>query len=165
MIRKTILLISILFSGIAVSAQADSTAPYMKTRTIPDFSLLSVDSVVFTQSVIDEKKSTIFMLFHPDCDHCQKQLQELLTIPELATSTNIIMLSIETLQKNKTFYNTNHLEKYPFIHLGKDYKYFFGGFFRPTTVPVLVFYNKKRQFILINHGDTKKKMVLDAIKE
>ena len=64
-------------------------------------------------------------LFNPECDHCQQQLDLLLSIPQIKQSTQLILSSIETQEKNRIFYNKNHLGNYPYVYLGKDYKYFF----------------------------------------
>ena len=104
------------------------------------------------------------MLFNPECEHCQEQLELLLSVPQVVQSAQIILSSIETHEKNRIFYNKNHLEKYPFVHLGKDYKYFFGAYYRPNTIPVLVFYNVQKQLTFFNQGNTKKKQVEQALK-
>jgi thiol-disulfide isomerase/thioredoxin len=151
-------------SAIAFS-QYDTTPPYLKTKVIPGFTLLSLDSVPFTQTVLVENKNTIIMLFNPTCGHCQDQLQLMLALPEITQSTNVILTSSETLNKIKTFYDKFHLEKYPLIHIGKDYKYFFGGFYQPKTIPVLAFYNPQKQLVYFNQGNVKKKEILEALKK
>lgn len=162
---KNIFLTFILFvySALAFS-QADTTAPYLKTRTLPDFSLLTIDSVEFNQTVLDDTKNTIIMLFNPDCDHCRHQLEVLLSVPSVIQSVQIILSSIETHEKNRNFYNKNHLEQYPFVHLGKDFKYFFGGYYKPVTIPVLAFYNPQKQLVFFNQGEVNKKQIEQALK-
>jgi thiol-disulfide isomerase/thioredoxin len=145
-------------------AQADTTAPYLRTRALPGFSLLTIDSVEFTQNILDTGKNTIIILFNPECEHCQEQLELFLSIPGLLASTQIVLSSIETHEKNRVFYNKFQLQKYPSVYLGKDHKYFFGGYFRPKTIPVLAFYDKQKQFILLNQGNMKKKQVEKALK-
>lgn len=149
----------------AIFSQYDTTAPYLRTKLLPDFTVLSLDSVPFTQTVLSQGKKSLIMLFNPDCEHCQHQMQLLLTIPELTQNTNIILSSTETLQKIKTFYEKFHLEKYPLIRIGKDYKYFFGGYFQPKTIPVLAFYNKQNQLVYFNQGNVKKNIILQALKK
>ena len=119
----------------------------------------------FTQAALKEGKNTIFMLFNPECDHCQKQLDLLLSIPEVANSAELVLSSIETIAKNNIFYTKNKLENYPFVHLGKDYKYLFGKYFRPTTIPVLAFYNNEKEFVLISQGNASKKTIVKALKD
>ncbi|MEI7733882.1 MAG: hypothetical protein WCI49_00390 [Ferruginibacter sp.] len=162
--RINFLAISLLFY-IAVFSQYDTTAPYLKTKLLPNFTVLSLDSIPFTQTELSPGKKSLIMLFNPDCEHCQHQMQLLLTIPELTQNTNVILSSTETLQKIKTFYDKFHLEKYPLIRIGKDYKYFFGGFFQPRTIPVLAFYNKQNQLVYFNQGNVKKSTILQALKK
>ena len=52
------------------------------------------------------------MLFNPECEHCQKQLELLLSIPEVTQFTQLVLSSIEKFEKNLIFYNKFHLEKY-----------------------------------------------------
>ena len=163
--KKIFLLLFVLGTCSSVFAQDDTTAPYFKNKRLPEFSLLNLDSVAFTQNILQENKNIIIMLFNPECEHCQKQLESLLSIPEIAASAELILSSIETMEKNKAFYDKYHLEKYPFIHLGKDYKYIFGAYFRPTTIPLLAFYNKKKEFVLLNNGNAGKKMIVEALKD
>ena len=154
----------LLFSGAAFS-QYDTTPPYLKNKTLPNFTLLNLDSVAFTQSVLVKGKNTIVMLFNPECEHCQHQLQLMLSMPEIIDSANLILTSTETFIKIKTFYDKFHLEKYPLIHIGKDAKYFFGGFYKPKTIPVLAFYNRQNQLVFFNQGTVMKKEMLDALNQ
>ena len=162
--KKIPFLFFIVIAAIHSFAQTDSTAPYLKERILPAFSLLDKDSVPFTQSILKDGKNIIIRLFNPECDHCQKQLDLLLSLPEVSRTAELVLSSIETIAKNNIFYKKNHLENYPFVHLGKDYKYIFGKYFRPTTIPVLAFYNKKKEFVLINQGNASKKVIVKALK-
>jgi len=163
--KKLLLLFFVLGICVNVFSQTDTTAPYWKERLRPTFTLLDKDSMPFTETALKEGRNTIIMLFNPECDHCQKQLDLLLSIPEVASSTELVLSSIETIAKNNIFYKKNHLENYPFVHLGKDYKYIFGKYFRPTTIPVLAFYNREKEFVLINQGNATKKVILKVLKD
>jgi len=161
---KKILIFIFVLTGFSAFSQADTTAPYLRTRSLPNFSLLTIDSVEFRQNILDGTKNTIIMLFNPECEHCQEQLEVLLSMPEVLQTTQIVLSSIETHEKNRVFYNKFHLEKYPSVYLGKDHKYFFGGYFRPKTIPVLAFYDKQKQFLLLNQGNMKKKQIEKTLK-
>jgi thiol-disulfide isomerase/thioredoxin len=163
--KKLIIFFAILFFSTAAFSQYDTTPPYLKNKALPDFTLLTLDSVTFTQTVLAANKNTIIMLFNPECGHCQDQLQLMLTLPKITDSCNLILTSTETLQKLKIFYDKFHLEKYPSINIGKDFKYFFGGFYQPKTIPVLAFYNKKKQLVYFNQGSVKKAAMLSALKK
>jgi thiol-disulfide isomerase/thioredoxin len=163
--KKLILLISVICFYQAAFAQYDTTPPYLKTKLLPAFNLVALDSAtVFNQSVVATDKSTIVMLFNPTCGHCQDQLKLLLSMDEVAKNTNLILASTETLEKIKLFAEQFQLSKYPWVHIGKDTKYFFGSFYQPKTIPVLAFYNKKQQLVYFNQGNVKKKDIIAALK-
>jgi thiol-disulfide isomerase/thioredoxin len=163
--KKIIVFIAVTFLSIAVFSQYDTTAPYLKNKALPNFSLLSLDSLAFTQDILAEGNTTIIMLFNPECAHCQDQLQLLLSMEAVSKSTNLILTSTETLKKIKIFFDKFHLQKYRWVHIGKDYKYFFGSFYRPKTIPVLAFYNKQKQLIYFKQGSVKKKEIVEVLKQ
>lgn len=151
--------------SVSVSAQQYDTVPaYLKSKQLPDFSLVSKDSVAFDQSILQANKKTIILLFNPECEHCQDQLTLLLAMPEIKQSAQIVLTTTETLDKLNIFYKKFNLQNYPFVYPGKDTKYIFGKFFQPKTIPVLAFYNNKKQFILVNQGNMSKKKILAALK-
>lgn len=164
MIKKLPLIlffITLAFSGFS---QYDSIPPVQKTKTQPPFTLLSIDSVAFTQEVLDTGKNTILMLFNPECEHCRKQLDRFLQMPEFYGPVQLVMISIETLDKTKLFYQRHHLANYPFIHLGKDFKRFFISYFRAETIPVLAFYDRNKHLRLFKQGDVTEAEILNALK-
>jgi thiol-disulfide isomerase/thioredoxin len=163
--KKIIFFFAILFLCTTAFSQYDTTPPYLKTKVVPNFLLLSIDSVAFTQTVLTENKNTIIMLFNPDCGHCQEQLELLLTLPEVTKTTSLILATTEPLKKIKNFYDKYQLQKYPWIHIGKDPKYFFGVYYKPKTIPVLAFYNKQKQFVYFSQGNVKKKEIIKALKK
>jgi thiol-disulfide isomerase/thioredoxin len=162
--KKLILSLAILSSSIIAAAQYDTTAPYLKTKLLPKFNLVSLDSVAFDQTVLAGNKNTIIMLFNPDCGHCQDQMKLLLEIPEVAKSAILVLASTEPIGKIKTFADKFQLGNYWWVHIGKDTKYFFGGFYRPKTIPVLAFYNKQQQLVYFNQGNVKKKDIIAALQ-
>ncbi|MBS1509830.1 MAG: hypothetical protein JST86_03265 [Bacteroidetes bacterium] len=162
---KIFLSITLLFccTFMCRAQQYDTTPPYLKTKLLPAFSLLDKDSVAFDQSVLVKGKRTIFMLFNPECEHCQHQLELLLTLPEITDSANLVMASTESFAKIKVFYDKYHLENFPSIHVGKDTKWALGVFFKPKTVPELIFYDAGGRWTFLNQGALKKKELLDAL--
>lgn len=163
--KKIVTLSLVLLASTVSMAQADTSKPYVKKPWLPEISLLSVDSVAFSTKTVAKDKNCILMLFNPDCDHCQKQLNDILAVPGIAQTAQLVMISVVPLKFNKEFYEKNHLEKYPFIYLGQDHKAFCGPFFLPYTIPALAFYNSKGQFVSIHYGNMESKEVAATLKK
>jgi thiol-disulfide isomerase/thioredoxin len=162
--KKTLLLLILLYAGIVAMAQYDTVPPYLRTKSLPDFTLVNTDSVAFNQSVLAKNKHTLVMLFNPECGHCQEQLSLLLATPDFLQQYQIVLTATETLEKIKTFYQKNKLGSYAQVFAGKDSKYFFGSFFRPKTIPVLAFYNAQKQLIYFSQGNVNKKLLTKILK-
>ena len=162
--KRIPLIFFILIIGLKGFSQYDTIAPYLKTKSLPPFSLLSIDSVAFSQSILDTGKNTILMLFNPECEHCRNQMDRFLSMPEFYGQNQLVLISIENLEKTKHFYKRYHLENYPFIHIGKDYIRFFISYFRAETIPVLAFYNKKNSLVFFKQGDASETEIQEALK-
>jgi thiol-disulfide isomerase/thioredoxin len=154
----------ILVLGLKSFSQIDTTAPYFRTKSLPPFSLLSIDSVAFTQDILDSGKNTILMLFNPTCEHCRKQMERFLSMPEFYGSVQLVLISIEDLENTRHFSKRYHLGNYPFIHIGKDFKRFFISYFMAQTIPVLAFYNKKKELVFFKQGDASETEIREALK-
>ena len=144
--------------------QVDTIAPYLKTKHLPTFTLVTLDSVAFTQDVLDTGKHTILMLFNPECEHCRNQMERFLKMPEFYGDVQMVLISIENLEKTRHFYKKYHLKNYSFIHIGKDTKWFFIRYFRAETIPVLAFYNKKNGLEFFKQGDADENEIREALK-
>jgi peroxiredoxin len=61
-------------------AQIDSTnAPYLKTQTIPAFTIINAsDSSLFSNKDLKKNLNTVFIIFNPDCEFCQHETMDLL---------------------------------------------------------------------------------------
>lgn len=161
--NRSVLILLIVFCSLPGFSQADDTAPFLKTKQLPEFTLTDIDFKDFNQNALSRTRSTIIMLFNPECDHCQQQLELLIATPQVAKTAQVVLSSAESQEINREFYKKYHLEKYPFIRLGKEYGYFFGGYYRPSTIPFIAIYNPKRQLVFYNHGVASKAQLLNAL--
>lgn len=162
--KKIFFIIVLLVSVAGAFAQTDSTAPYWLNKNIPKFSLLSAkDSSLIGDTSLVKGKPVIFMLFNPECEHCQRQFKLLVSIPQVVQA-QVVMCSTEDFGKIAGFAKKFEVFKYPYMSLGKDYKITLGPFFRPRTIPVLAFYNKQGKFVFIKQGEASKKEIVAALK-
>jgi thiol-disulfide isomerase/thioredoxin len=141
----------------------DTIAPYLKVKTIPNFSLQLPAGELLTQQNIIDNKYTLIMLFNPECEHCQKLTQQLVKI-EAVKKSQVLMVTTEPWQKINLFEQKFKLKKYPFVKIARDEKYFFGVFYKPTTIPVLAFYNTNKQFIVLKQGNITTQQIKDVLK-
>jgi thiol-disulfide isomerase/thioredoxin len=128
--------------------QADSTAPvYLRFPTIPQFTVYKApDSTVFTRDDLQKKKPVVFMIFSPDCEHCQHETEALLANIDKLKNTQILMITYLPYGEMIEFYKKYKIADYPQIIMARDTKFFFPVFFKVRNLPSLFVYDKKGNF-------------------
>lgn len=153
---KSFFLPIIIFISITASASTDSIPAHLKGLKIPDFKLLLADSTThFYTENLDRKKNTLIMLFSPDCDHCQHQTEDIIQNIAAFKNTQIVMTTVLPFHQMKTFYETNQLQRFKNIVMGRDVLYFFSPYYRAQFTPYLALYNKKGELLYTNDGQVK----------
>lgn len=146
---KTCSIIFVLvISSLTVWGQAQPDPPYKRFPTLPPLKLLLTDSVTqFTDKDLKKNKAVFLFIFSPDCDHCQKETEELIEKIDSFKNIQIVMATILPFDKMKSFYETYKLSQYPNIIVGHDYQYLLSTYYRMRTLPFLAFYDKKGNLI------------------
>ena len=125
-------------------AQSDSLPIYKRFPEIPPFSITKVpDSIKFTKDDLQKKRSTMIMLFNPDCKHCQLAIQELLSNITLFKNAQIVLASPMDFVELKKFYKEYKIASYPNITVARDWTFFFGSFYVVKNFPSVYIYNIK----------------------
>lgn len=158
----------IFLAGILISApafcQKDSTgqpAPYLQYSTIPAFTLYRApDSTSFTREDLKKNKNTIFIVFSPDCSHCQNEAKMITENIKQFKNTQFVMLTYLPYDEMIAFYKVFRIYKYPQITMGRDTKFFFPIYFGVRNLPGIYIYDKKGHFKKSFEGDVKPETIL-----
>lgn len=148
---KNVLLffVSVLTSFITY-AQVDSTKlpPFQRYPTLPPVQiLLSDSSTLYTKAQIPADKPILFMIFSPDCSHCQDETADMVTHMDELKNVHILMITMQPLWMIKDFVEKYGLARYPNIVVGRDINYFTPGFFNIRSIPFMAIYNKKGKLV------------------
>ena len=148
--KNTLLFFVFLSFFISGIAQNDSTKipPYKRYPVLPPIQiLLSDSSTMYTKAQIPNGKPVLFMIFSPDCSHCQHETEELVAHMNELKDVEIIMMTYHPLSAMKDFIKNYGLSKYPNIVVGKDIYYITTGFFDIHNIPYMAMYDKKGKLI------------------
>ena len=151
-----ILLIAIFITQICFS-QADSTKPvYLRFPTLPQFSIYKAsDSTVFTRDNLQKRKPTVFIIFSPDCEHCQHETESLIANIDKFKDAQIVMVEYLSFEEMVKFYKIYKIENYPNIIMGRDAKFYLPMFFKIESLPAIYVYDKKGKFKQAFSGSVK----------
>ena len=128
-------------------SQEDSTAPvYQGFPTIPQFTVYKApDSTAFSRDDLQKKKPVVFMIFSPDCEHCQHETEKLLANIDKFKTAQIVMVTYLPYDEMMAFYKNYKIADYPQITMARDTKFFFPVFFKVRNLPSIFVYDKKRK--------------------
>ncbi len=157
--KKSCLLLLMLISVFAASAQEDSTAVYKRFPKIPPFKIIALpDSTIFTDVKLQENKAVMFFLFSPDCDHCKRAFTDMMNNFNLFDKVQIVMTSPIRYDILKKFYEEHQIANYPNIIMGRDPGAYLNTFFENKSFPGIFIYDKKGKLKceVRDHPDFKK---------
>jgi len=162
-LKKIFSLSAFLFICLAGFTQADSTAPvYLRFPTIPEFKIYKApDSSAFSRDDLQKKKPVIFMIFSPECEHCQHETEALIADIDKFKNTQIVMVTYLPYDEMIEFYKNYKIANYPEITMARDTKFFFPVFFKIKNLPSIYVYDKKGDFKKSFEGSVK----IDSIAE
>jgi thioredoxin-related protein len=162
--KKIIFFTLLLIAANNLFAQTDTSLLYLRFPSIPPFTITTVpDSVKFTKADLHKKKATIVMIFSPDCEHCQHEVNELKAHTNLLKKAQIIMTSPVEYKFIKKFYDEYKLTDYPNIIVGRDATYMLGTFYSIKSFPTLFLYNKKGKFVKAFDGNVPIQKIAEAL--
>jgi thioredoxin-related protein len=164
--KKNILLLVFSLISIFVFSQVNPEPPYKRFPTHPPLKLLLTDSAtIFTDKELKKEKPLFFILFSPDCDHCQKETEELINMIDSFKNIQIVMATTLSFEKMKWFYNQYQLNRFANITVGHDIDRILPTYYRISSMPFLAFYNKKGKLIEGIQGALPLHKVLEYFRE
>jgi thiol-disulfide isomerase/thioredoxin len=160
------LLFFILFTTISQCCfcQVDSTPIYLRYPTIPEFTISRAqDSSAFNREDLKRKKETIFIVFSPDCEFCQRETKVLIENIDKFNKVQIVMTTVLPFDQMVEYYNDFKLANHPIITMGRDGQYFFHTFFNVKYLPAIFIYDKKGRFKKGFEGSVKIEKILEEL--
>lgn len=152
-----------LVSGIFKKIQKQSRITE-KISTLPSFSFLTLNDRSFSSS--DIKSGPVLLIrFHPECEHCQYEISEILKSDIPASGTSIILVSGAEPDSIKEFLNQFNYSDYPSVIALADTSYSFGDIFGSEIIPSNYIYNKELELVKVLHGEVKTETILKYLRE
>jgi len=146
-------------------SQTEPEPPYKRFPTIPPLKLLLTDSAtIFTEKDLKKNQQVFVILFNPECEHCQKETEELIDNIDEFKKIQIVMSTTLPFDKMKIFYEKNELGRFKNITVGQDKYYLLPTFFRISNLPFLAFYDKKGKLIDVFEGALPVKKVIEKFE-
>ena len=166
---KAILILIASFVLFSCKAQQTSVkqpeAPYKQFPTVPEtLELTKPDNSTFVKAQL-KKQQTLIMYFSPDCEHCIKQMDEMIPRMNQFKKIQILLATNQPMEELVKFIAKYKLSDYPNVVAGRDAKFNLPGFFRMQSLPYFALYDKSGKLITTFESNTKVEKILKAFKK
>lgn len=124
-----------------------------RTRTLPDFTAYSLDSSIVSRAELLNRPA-VLIYFDPDCDHCQREADELRKKATLLAPAQVLMLSSAPLSALNEFAKThriNSIANLRVAHIDRKTAYETFGF---ASVPDVMIYRTDGSLAKRFRGET-----------
>lgn len=134
-------------------------------QTLPHACFKSLAGNLICFDKFNHEKPLVIIYFHPECEHCQYEAQEIGKNAEIFSNCQLVMLtSDDSLQRINSFCKTNHLWEVDNIEVLLDTNNRFKEVFGKAIIPSIYIYENKKlkkQFL----GETKMETILTVLNE
>lgn len=138
--------------GVFAQNSGGDLPPFMKTKKLPEFSILQTDSTWFTHQQLPKTDFTIIVYFSPDCGHCQHEAKEMMSNMDSLKNTFILWVSYRDMADIKGFAEIYGLTNHKNVKVGRDPNYAIPSFFQVKYTPYVAVYNKKGEYLKAFEG-------------
>jgi hypothetical protein len=125
-----------------------------KIQRLPSFSFITMDNKSFCSSEI-KKGPVLIIRFHPECEHCQYEITDILKSNIPGTGLSIIMISSADRDSIRKFLNRFDFTDYPSVITLADTSDIFGEIFGCDVVPSNYIYNNELKLVKVLNGEVK----------
>jgi hypothetical protein len=152
-----------LWAGLAMSCRSGNQ--FKTGDPMPAIHMLTADSLPFNSDQIAAGRYTVVMYFRTDCIHCQKETINILKAGPFLKDLNILFLTPKSVRDLKQYAVFYKLGDYPNIKALNDKQLDFFRYYKPTSIPFIVIYNRQNLLHRIYEGpvpvDSLKKLIAD----
>lgn len=135
-----------------------------QTATIPYFVVEDSNGKVFSKQGLQQNILSIFIAFHPECEHCQYEAKSIVEKQMQLKNTQIVLFTSANDSLIRAFSKTYGLDSLKNVHVLTDSKNEMWTLFDVKTIPTIFIYNAQNQLIKRFNGETKIETILKYIQ-
>jgi len=168
--KKLKLILIILIIGIfslliyGISARASRIKNLEKRiLSLPEFSFNTIDGQVFKSESI-KSGPVLIAYYHPECEHCRYEINELFNNLKQIPDTKILLISFAQRDSIIAFIGEriNYTDKNVFLLIDDSLKFI--NYFQTNAIPSTFIYDKELKLKRIFRGEVKPEAIINLLK-
>ncbi|WP_163176043.1 peroxiredoxin [Bacteroides sp. 51] len=115
---------------------------YSAIQKLPNIELMTIDGTLIKLHELNLKnKIFLIFLFHPECEFCLMELQDIILNKDELSSIDLLIVSTATIGEIKDLFNDYPLDSINNVVIASDYKGEFCEIFKIKSPPVWFIYS------------------------
>jgi thioredoxin-related protein len=136
---------SIILFCFSVACLVSSTT--FSQRSLPPFKMYLSNNSIFSATELPKNKPVIVIYFDPDCDHCQKLMNDVFKKINSFKKTEIVMVTFKPVEEVAAFEKKYKTHSYSNINVGTEgTSYQLRNYYKLTNMPFTALYDKEQKF-------------------
>ena len=117
------------------------------SQTIPSFKMTLSSSQIFNAADLPKGKPLVLIYFDPDCDHCQKLMDELFKKINSFKKAQMVLITFKPVSELFPFEKKYNTHKYSNMKVGTEGTVFYlRNYYKLVTMPFIALYDKTGNF-------------------
>ena len=155
-----------IFAGFLCSTIAGLLTLGTHSQPIPPFKMTVAGNKVFDIKTLLKGKPLILIYFDPDCDHCQKLMDDIFKNINEFKKAEMVMATFKPVSELAAFDKKYKASKYPNIKVGSETTtYYLRLYYGVTTLPFTALYDKKGNLNFTYREETPVSDLIRRVKE
>lgn len=134
-----------------------------RIQVLPDASFHSLSGIPVNLNDFDKTRPLVIIYFHPECEHCQYEAQEIGQNTAAFNHCQMVMVTPDdSLQRVENFCSEYHLWELDNIEILLDTENRFQKVFGKAIIPSVYIYTTNRKLSKNFYGETKPEAIISA---
>ena len=133
----------------------------IKVAGLPSIKLTAPDG---SQFELETGKPLILIYFNSECDHCQRELEEVGNNMSLFSSTTLVLMSSQSQEEITQFVDKAGFKEYPNVRFGRIRPEELSERFGTLALPQIFIYSSEGNLITLFSGETKPSEIAASLR-
>ena len=127
----------------------------MSSQTVPPFKMTLSNNKIFNAADLPKGKPLVLIYFDPDCDHCQKLMDELFKKINSFRKVEMVLITFKPITEVATFEKKYTTSKYVNMRVGTEGTLFYlKNYYKLVKMPFTALYDSKGNYIYSYRDET-----------
>ena len=134
-----------------------------QTAFMPDFTIKNSVGTLFSKQNLRQSTPSVFIAFHPECEHCQYEAKSINEKQQVLNDINIVLFTTANDSTTHIFSKQYGLDRLKNVHIISDTTGQIRKLLDIQIMPTILIYNAQNQLVKRFNGETKIEAIIKYV--